>query len=193
MAYTEPVSKRNDESVTAPRWSFAFPNVRNNFGGFFEGVVCGGHPAIDCLLQDDFLDVVRRESSFGQGRPHVHAELLPFIQGEHGADDQDATRALVVMGPGPNLAPGHACYDVLNFLIEGGFPRASAVDPRMAEHLAAPGHAALIALLVVHVRSFGRSYPRRKLSTISVYCFGCSTFEMCAASRLASLAPLIAF
>src|SRR5215510_3301245 len=175
------------------QWSFALPNLRNHFGGFLEGVVCGRHSTIDRLLQDDFLDFVRRESSLGERRSHMHAELFPFIQGEHRADNQDATRALVVMGTGPNLAPGHACYEILKFLIEGSFPRVRAVDPFIAEHLAAPGHAALVALLVVHSCSFGRSYPRRKLSTVSLYCFGCSTLEMCAASRLASLAPLIAF
>jgi hypothetical protein len=95
-------------------------------------VIGGRHAAIDRLLQDDLLDVVRREAAFGEGGAHVHPELFPFVEREHGADHQDAARALVVMRARPDLAPGRARDEVLEFLREGGLLRVGAVDPGIA-------------------------------------------------------------
>src|SRR4029078_12989138 len=96
----------------------------------------------------------------------------------------------IIMRPGPNLAPRGACDEVLKFLVERRFFGVGAINPGIAKHLAAPGHSPFITFLVVHgpLRQL-----RRKLSTVSVYCLGNSIFAMCAASRLASLAPLICF
>src|SRR5262249_7891605 len=114
-----------------------------------------------------------------------------FIERQHGSDHQDATGTFVVVGAGPYFSPGYARDEILKFFIEGGFLRIGTINPGVAKHLAAPGHAMLVALLVVH--GFPPDQPRRNLSTVSGYCFGCSTFEIWAASRLARFAPGIAF
>src|SRR6476660_9637887 len=153
-------------------------------------MVGGRYPAINGLLQDDFLDVVRGEIGLGQRRPHMQAEFLPLVEGKHRADHQDTTGALVIMRACPNLAPGGARDEILKFFVERRLPGVRAIDPGIAKHLSALGHTAFVAFLVVH-RHLRQA--RRKLRTVSVYCFGSSTFAMCAASRLASLAPLICF
>src|SRR5262245_28724488 len=129
---------------------FGLRNFRDYLGGFLECVICGWYPAIDRLLQDDFLDVFRREAPLCERRPHVHTELFPFIERKHGADHQDATRAFIVMGTAPYFAPGNACYEILEFLTECSLAGICAVDPGVAKHLAALDHAALVTLLVVH-------------------------------------------
>ncbi len=54
---------------------------------------------------------------------------------------------------------------MLKFGIERSLFRISAVDPFIAQHLAALGHAAFVAFLFVHG---GCLYEWRKLSTVSV-------------------------
>ena len=68
-------------------------------------MVGGGHAAIDRLLQQDFLDVVRRNAALGQGRAHVQANFIPLAERHHGADHQYAAGAFVEMRPRPDLAP----------------------------------------------------------------------------------------
>src|SRR5262249_17939345 len=136
-------------------------------------MVGGRNSAIDRLLKDDFLDVIGGEIPLGQRRPHVHAELLPLIERKHGTNDQNAARALVVVGARPYFAPGGARDEILKLFVECGLPGICTINPGIAEHLAAPSHSALVALLVVHCNL---RQARRKLRTVSVYCSGTSTF-----------------
>src|SRR5665213_3717005 len=162
-------------------------HLGHDLGGFLEGVICRRHAAIDRLLQDDFLDVGFGKSTAGQRRPHVQAEFVPLAERDHGAEYQHAAGALVVMRARPDLAPRLACDQFLALLVERRLLGIGAVDPFRAQHLAAFGHAAVVAFFLVHRP---RSYCR-KLSTASVKALGCSTLEICAASSATSLAPLI--
>src|SRR5665213_1579052 len=117
----------------------------------------------------------------------MQAEFVPLTERDHGAEHQHAACALVVMRPRPHLAPGIAGDQLLEFLVEWCFLGIGAVDPFMAQHLAALGHALVVAFLLVHRCSL----YWRKFSTASVNAFGCSTLEICAASSATSLAPLI--
>src|SRR5512144_599290 len=103
-------------------------------------MVGGRYPAIDRLLQDDFLDVVRAEIGLGQRRPHMHAEFLPFVECKHRADHKDTTGALVIMRACPNLAPGGARDEILEFFVERRLPGVRAIDPGIAKYLAALGY-----------------------------------------------------
>src|SRR6185312_1214935 len=136
--------------VTAVRSSFRFCYLGDDVSCFLEGVVGGRYPTIDRLLQDDFLDVVRAETGLCQRRPHMHAELFPFIERQHGADHQDTARAIVVMRTRPYLAPGSARDEILKFLIECRLPGICTIDPGIAKHLAALCHSAVVAFLVIH-------------------------------------------
>src|SRR6185312_2397964 len=133
---------------------------------------------------------VGREAAFGQRRAHVHAEFIPLVESEHGADHQYAARALVVMGARPHLAPGCAGDEVLEFFRERRLLGVGAVDPGIAQDFAPLRHPAIVAFAFVHCAT-----PRywRKLSTAFVKACGCSTLEMWAASSATSLAPGIAF
>ena len=83
-------------------------------------------------------------------RAHVQPEFVPLAERDHGADHEHAAGAFVVMRPRPDLAPGVAGDEVLEFLVERGLLRVGAIDPFVAQYLAALGHAALVAVLVVH-------------------------------------------
>jgi hypothetical protein len=136
----------------------------DDLGRLLESMIGGRHPAIDRLLQDDFLDVVRREAALAQRRPHMQAELVPLGKCDHGADHQHAARAFVEMRPRPHFTPSGAGDEILEFFRERRLLGVGAIDPFVSQHLAALGHAVLVALLLVH-RGL---YPRRKLSTVSV-------------------------
>ena len=82
----------------------------------------------------------------------MHAEFLPLVEREHRADHQDTTRALVIVRACPDLAPGGAGDEILEFLVECRLLGIRAIDPGIAKHLAALGHPALVAFLVVHGR-----------------------------------------
>jgi hypothetical protein len=68
-------------------------------------VVVGRHAATDGLLQHYFVDIVRRESAFGERGTDVKAEFVPLAERDHGADHQHAPGALIEMRPGPDFAP----------------------------------------------------------------------------------------
>src|SRR5262245_442839 len=93
--------------------SAALAELLDQLARFPEGVIADRHPAIDRLLQNDFLDVVGGEPALDQGRAHVHAEFFPSADRHHRADDEHAARALVEVRTGPDLAPGAAGDEVL--------------------------------------------------------------------------------
>src|SRR6516162_2850178 len=113
-------------------------------------MVCGGHAAVDRLLQKNFLDVIRRKATLGEGGANMQAEFVPLTERDEGADDKHAARTLVEMRSGPDLAPGIARDQVLEFDVERISVGDRFVDPGVAENAAAPRHAAVVALLIVH-------------------------------------------
>jgi hypothetical protein len=68
-------------------------------------VVGGRHAAIERLLQQDFLDIIRRESALGERGTDVKTEFVPLAERNHGADHQHASGALIEMRPGPDFRP----------------------------------------------------------------------------------------
>ena len=76
-------------------------------------------------------------------------ELVPLAERDHGADDENAPRALVVMRTGPDFAPGAAGDEILKLLVEGALRCIGLVDPGSAQHLAALGHAEGVAFFFV--------------------------------------------
>src|SRR4029077_5045854 len=115
------------------------------------GVIGRRHAAIDRLLQNDFLDVVGREAAFRECGAHVQAEFIPLAERYQGADHEHAPRAMIEMRPGPDIAPGVAGDQVLEIAVERVAVGGRFVDPFIAEHLAALGHAVVAALVVVHL------------------------------------------
>jgi hypothetical protein len=109
-----------------------------------------GTPHIDRLLQDDFLDVLRREAALEERRAHVHAELFPSADRHHRADDEHAARALVEMWPRPNFAPGTAGDEILPLGVERIPVSLGAIDPGMTQNLAADARAASVTLVLGH-------------------------------------------
>src|SRR5436190_6434181 len=80
----------------------------------------------------------------------MQAEFIPLSQRHHGADDQHAAGAMVEMRSGPDVAPGIAGDQVLEVGVERVAVFDRLVDPLIAKHLAALGHAVVAALVVVH-------------------------------------------
>jgi hypothetical protein len=68
----------------------------------------------------------------------------------HGADDEHAARALVEMWSRPDLAPGAAGDEILPLGVERIPIGIGAIDPGIAQNLAAGVGAASVTLLVVH-------------------------------------------
>ena len=62
------------------------PQLHDDRGCLLDGMICCRHAAIDRLLQDDFLDVVGRETAFRKRRAHMQAEFIPLTERDHGAD-----------------------------------------------------------------------------------------------------------
>src|SRR5581483_11194048 len=118
MAGIQALSARKDESAAAMRRSFRFGCFGDHFCSFLECMVGGRHSAVDRLLQNDFLDVVRRKSSFCEGRAHVHAEFLPLTEGQHRSNDKNSPGALIIMRARPYLSPGRARDEILELRIE---------------------------------------------------------------------------
>ena len=58
MGFIEAFSDRNDEGSGSADWLFALCNFGDHVGSFLEGMVGSRNAAINCLLQDDLLDVV---------------------------------------------------------------------------------------------------------------------------------------
>src|SRR5262245_4178589 len=81
----------------------------------------------------------------------MQAEFIPLSERHHGADHEHPAGAVVEMRPGPDIAPGIAGDQVLEVGIERVAVLDRLVDPLIAEHLAALGHAVVAALVVVHV------------------------------------------
>src|SRR5207253_2606392 len=104
----------------------------------------------DRLLQQDLLDIIRREAAFRERRADVQAEFVPLGERHHGADHEHAAGALIEMRTGPDLTPGVTRDQVLEIGIERIPAGDRLVDPGIAEHLAALDHALVAALLVVH-------------------------------------------
>src|SRR5689334_18120246 len=129
-------------------------------------MVGGRNATIDRLLQDDFLDVLGCESALGNRCAHMHSEFVPFVESKHCSNHEDSARALVIVGPGPNLSPGRTRDKILELLVERGFFGIGAVYPLIAQHLAPARHTAFIAFLVIH--DDASSAQCRKLSTASV-------------------------
>src|SRR5262245_3389401 len=152
---------------------FALCDFGDHLGRFLESVVGSRHSAIDRLLQNDLLYVVSGESALGERRPHMHSELFPLVEREHRANHKNAARPLIIVWPRPDFAPGGPGYEILKFLVECILFGVRTINPRIAKHLAALGHSALITFLVIH------ELPQcKKLSTASVYAFGCSMFAI---------------
>ena len=80
----------------------------------------------------------------------MQAKLVPLAERDHGADDKHAAGAVVEMRPGPDIAPGIARDQVLEIGIERITVGDRFVDPGIAEHFSALGHAVVAAFLVVH-------------------------------------------
>jgi hypothetical protein len=104
-------------------------------------------------LQQDFLDIVRREAAFGERRAHVKAKFIPLAERDHGADHQHAPGALIEMRPGPDFAPGMARDQIDELGVERILVGDRFIDPGIAEHLAALCHAFVAAFLIVHAFS----------------------------------------
>src|ERR1700693_3492298 len=81
----------------------------------------------------------------------MQAELVPLPQRDQGADDQYPAGALIEVAPGPDLVPGVARDQVLEFGIERVLAGKRFIDPGIAEHLAALDHPVVAALFVVHL------------------------------------------
>jgi len=113
-------------------------------------VVGGRHAAIDRLLQQSFLDIIRRETAFGERGADVKAEFVPLAERDHGTDHQHAPGALIEMRPGPDFAPAwrviRSTKSALNELL-------LAMDLSIQASpstLRALGHAVVAAFLIVH-------------------------------------------
>src|SRR6266404_9066511 len=152
-------------------------------GGLLDRVVGGRHAAIDRLLQQYFLDIVGREAALGKGCADVKAELVPLSERDHSPDHQHTPGAMIEMRPGPDFAPGMARDQIDEIGVERILARDRFIDPGVAQHLAALSHTVVAAFSVIH------GWPRiqcsvRKPITASVKACGCSTLEICAASRI---------
>ncbi len=80
----------------------------------------------------------------------MQAEFIPLAERHHGADHKHAAGAVVEMRPGPDVAPGITGDQVLEIGIERVAVRDRFVDPFIAEHFSALGHAVVAALIVIH-------------------------------------------
>ena len=161
------------------------PQFLNHGPGFLDRMVGGGDAAIDRLLQQNFLDVVRRESAFAQGRADVQAKFIPLSQRHHRADHQHAAGAFVEMRTRPDITPCVARDEIDEVGVECVLAGHRFIDPGVAEHLAPFCRAPIAALIVVH--GFSQRWVR-KPTTASVKLCDCSTLEMCAASSRVMLA-----
>src|SRR6516225_11803528 len=112
-------------------------------------MVCGGHAAVDRLLQKNFLDVIGRKAALGEGSANMQAKFVPLTERDQGADDKHAAHTLVEMRSRPDLAPGVTGDQVLEFGVERISVGDRFVDPGVTENLATPRHAAVAALLIV--------------------------------------------
>src|SRR5882724_2393983 len=81
----------------------------------------------------------------------MQAEFIPLAERYHGTDHKHAPCTMVEMRPGPDIAPGVARDQVLEIGIERVAVGDRFVDPLIAEHLAALGHAVIAALVIVHL------------------------------------------
>src|SRR6266404_5504225 len=152
-------------------------------GCLLDRVVGGRHAAIDRLLQQYFLDIVGREAALGKGCADVKAELVPLSERDHSPDHQHTPGAMIEMRPGPDFAPGMARDQIDEIGVERILARDRFIDPGVAQYLAALSHTVVAAFWVIH------GWPRiqccvRKPITASVKACGCSTLEICAASRI---------
>src|SRR5499427_1339553 len=150
MTLLKPFRAEMTREVEARFGLFALCDFGDHFGSFLESVVGSRYSAIDCLLQDDLLDVVGVEPALRERRPHMHSELFPLVEREHRANHKNAARPLIIVRAGPDIAPSGPGYEILEFLVERILFGIGPIDPRIAEHLATLGHSALITFLVIH-------------------------------------------
>src|SRR5882757_9252205 len=108
------------------------------------------HAAVDRLLQYNLLDVVRRETTFRQSCADMQAKFIPLPERDQGADHQYAADAMVEMRAGPDIGPGMPRDQVDEFGVERIRVGGRFIDPGVAEHFSALGHAIVAALLIVH-------------------------------------------
>src|ERR1700759_2172586 len=87
------------------RASGALAELLYDLGSFLERVIAGRRAAIGGLLQDDLLDVVRREATLGESGAYVQAELIPGAERHHGADHQDAAGGVAEEPAGAKPCP----------------------------------------------------------------------------------------
>src|ERR1041384_6440814 len=64
----------------------ALRDLLHDIAGKFAGVVARRRPAVDRLLQNDFLDVVGGEALLSQRRTRVDDEFFPLAQRDHCPD-----------------------------------------------------------------------------------------------------------
>src|SRR4029077_259526 len=168
-----------DRSTNVDNLPLRQPQFLEYRRGHLDRVVGGWHTAIDRLLQQNFLDVVGRETTFGKCCSDVQAELVPLSERDHSADHQHTPGAMIEMWPGPDLAPGMTRDQIDEFGVERILARDRFIDPGVAQHLAALSHTVVAAFSIIH------GWPRiqccvRKPITASVKACGCSTLEICA-------------
>ena len=123
-----------------------------------------GHAGVDGRLHQHFLDVVRAELRFGVARAfdaghtaagergaQVQLELLPAAQRGGDRHHDDAPRLDVQPRAAPDLMPGVAGDEVLEFGGEVVGAGHRLVDPGVTQHAAPVAHAALeIVVVGVH-------------------------------------------
>ena len=63
----------------------------------FYCVIGDRHAAIDCLLQDDFLNVVGSEAAFDKRRAHMLAKFTPLSERDLAAPGHNALAAALVV------------------------------------------------------------------------------------------------
>src|SRR5262249_3430275 len=127
-----------------------FPELLEHLAGLPKSAIAHRHAAIDRLLQNDLLDVVGREAALDQRCARVHAELLPPPDRHRGPDHERAARALVEMRSRPDLPTRAEGDEILPLGVKRIPVGIGAIDPGIAQNLAAGVGAASVTLLVVH-------------------------------------------
>src|SRR6185436_3535581 len=111
----------------------------------------------------------------------VHLELFPSADRDHRADDEDAPRANIEARPRPDLTPGVARDQILEFRVERGGLRDRAIDMRIAQHFASNPETGPSSLFVIH-ESSDRQSAVMKSRTTTLNSVARSTLDKCAAS-----------
>ena len=105
-----------------------------------ERAVRRGHAAVDGALEQNLLDLVRRDPVAQRGA-HVHRELVLASGRDERRDRDAAPRPAVEARSRPDLAPGVARDEVLEVGGELGRARDGPVDVLVPQHLSSRLHA----------------------------------------------------